>query len=309
MVYTRNYVAGVPYGNEGPKEHLGHRRYDTMITTRDCVLALSDYPDNRYYVPTEKLIKDNFGRIIEVTEITPLKVFDNKELDEELTYEIIKNILLMTQDRQICYDTTGRWWSQFATIWKMYAELTRQHLIQIYKGIYRDQDGTSDSMGNTNGSSETSSKGDSSSKNTNDSRSTSGSIGTNVSDSDNDSDSRQSGSTLPQNRVDYMMTPGNDLLDYADSASINLQKSHQGSEGMQTSDSEGHNWGWQISDGQNTSYQKSVNTSNNSTSSRNVGMNKGVFAIYDQWVRSYRDMTGGMYYQMTRASLWSIFIR
>lgn len=309
MVYTRNYVASVPYGSDGPADHLGHRRYDSMITTRDCILALSDYPDNRFYIPTEKLIKDNFGRIIEVTEITPLKVFNNKELDEELTFEIIKNILLMTQDRQICYDTTGRWWSQFSTIWRMYAELTRQHLIQIYKGIYRDQDGTSDSVGNSNGSSESNSKSDSYSKNTNDSRNTSGSVGTNVSDSESDSDSRQSGTTLPQNRVDYLMTPGNDYIDYADNTSVNLSESHSGAESFNTNDAEGHNWGWQISDGQNTSYQKSVNSNNNSASSRNVGMNKGVFAIYDQWVRSYRDMTGGMYYQMTRAALWSIFVR
>lgn len=309
MVYTRSYVHNVPYGNEGPAEHLGHRRYDTMITTRDCILAITDYPDNRYYIPTEKLIEDNFGRIIDVTGIKPLKVFNNSAMDEELTYEIIKNILLMTQDRQICYDTTGRWWSQFATIWRMYEELTRQHLIQIYKGIYRDQDGTSDSSGNSNSTNESISKGESYSKNTNDGRSTSGSVGSSISDTESDSDARQSGTTLPQNRVDYLMTPGNDMLDYADTTSVNLQKSHQGSESMNTSDNEGHNWGWSISDSQNTSKQKSTSNSNNSASSRNVGMNKGVFAIYDQWVRSYRDMTGGMYYQMCRASLWSIFIR
>lgn len=309
MVYTRNYVSGVPYGNNGPAEHLGHRRYDAIITTRDCILSLSDYPDNRYYIPTEKLIQDNFGRIIEVTEISPLKVFDDKELDEELTYEIIRNILLMTQDRQICYDTTGRWWSQFATVWRMYSELTRQHLIQIYKGIYRDQDGISDSVGNSHGSSESTSKSDSFSKNTNDSRNTSGSVGTSVSESESNSDTRNASATLPQNRVDYLMTPGNDTLDYADNTSVNLSKSTQDAESMSTNDAEGHNWGWQISDSQNTSYNKSVNSSDNSSSSHNVGMNKGVFAIYDQWVRSYRDMTGGMYYQMSRSALWSIFIR
>lgn len=309
MVYTKNYVAPVPYGNDGPADHLGHYRYDTMITTRDCVLSLSDYPDNRHYVPTEKLISDNFGRIIEVTEIEPLKVFNNKEQDELLTFEIIRNILLMTQDRQIGFDTTGRWWSQFALIWRMYSELSRQHLIQIYKGIYRDNDGTSDSVGNTNGSSESTSKGESYSKNTNDSRNNSGSIGTSVNDQESDSDTRNASSTLPQNRVDYWMTPGKDYLDYADNASINLNKSHSQNEAFNTSDSEGHNWGWSIAESQNTSVQKSISTSNNSSSSHTVGMNKGVFAIYDQWVRSYRDMTGGMYYQMTRSGLWSLFIR
>ena len=232
MVYTRNYVGYVPGGSHGPDEYLAHKKYDTMITTRDCVLSLSDYPDNRLYIPTEKLIADNFGRIIDVTEIEPMKVFNNKEQDERLTFEIIKNILLMTQDRHIMYDTTGRWWNQFATIWRMYSELSRQHLIQIYKGIYRDSDGTSD-----------------------------------------------------------------------------LNHSRNGSEGFNTSDAENHTWGWNISESQNTSFQKSANSSNNTSSSHNVGMNKGVFAIYDQWVRSYRDMTGGMYYQMTRAGLWSTFVR
>lgn len=309
MVYTRNYVVPVPGGSNGPDEHLGHYRYDAIITTRDCILSLSDYPDNRYYVPTEKLIKDNFGRIIEVTEIEPLKVFNDQKLDEELTFEIIKNILLMTQDRQIGYDTTGRWWSQFSTIWRMYAELTRQHLIQIFKGIYRDNDGTTDSVGNSNSVNESSSKGQSYTKNTNDSRGNSGNIGTNVSDSESQSDTRNTNTTLPQDRVDYILTPGTNKIDYADNAGININHSHQQTEGFSTNDAENHNWGWSISDGQTTSLNKSTSNSNNSSSNHSVGMNKGVFAIYDQWVRSYRDMTGGMYYQMTRAALWSLFIR
>ena len=110
MTFTRNFVANVPHGNNGPKEHLGHYRYDTKITTRDCVLALSDYPDNRYYLPTDKLIRDNFDRIVDVTGIEPLRVFNSEEDDERLTYEIVSNILLLTQDRQICYDTVGRFW-------------------------------------------------------------------------------------------------------------------------------------------------------------------------------------------------------
>jgi hypothetical protein len=54
---------------------------------------------------------------------------------------------------------------------------------------------------------------------------------------------------------------------------------------------------------------KNTSISNNTSSSHNVGMSRGVFAIYDEWVRSYRDMTGGMYYQMTKSGLWSLFIR
>ena len=309
MVYTRNYVGYVPGGSHGPDEYLAHKKYDTMITTRDCVLSLSDYPDNRLYIPTEKLIADNFGRIIDVTEIEPMKVFNNKEQDERLTFEIIKNILLMTQDRHIMYDTTGRWWNQFATIWRMYSELSRQHLIQIYKGIYRDSDGTSDSVGNANGSSESSSKGESYAQNTNDSRGTNGSVGTSVSEADSDSDTRNASTTLPQDRVETVMAPGGALVPYADNTSASLNHSRNGSEGFNTSDAENHTWGWNISESQNTSFQKSANSSNNTSSSHNVGMNKGVFAIYDQWVRSYRDMTGGMYYQMTRAGLWSTFVR
>lgn len=309
MVYTRNYVRPVPHGNNGPDEHLGHYRYDTMITTRDCVLSLSDYPDNRYYVPTEKLIKDNFDRIIEITEIEPLKVFNNPEQDTELTYEIIRNILLMTQDRQIGFDTTGRWWSQFALIWRMYSELSRQHLIQIYKGIYRDQDSTSDSVGNSNGSSSSTTEGKSRTENTSDSRTSSGSAGTGITDQTSESDTRNANTTLPQDRVQHNLKPNTPIMEYADNTSANLNESHSRNESLNTSDGEGHNWGWNISSGQNTSVNKSVNTNDNTSSSHSVGMSKGVFAIYDEWVRSYRDMTGGMYYQMTRSGLWSLFIR
>ena len=301
MVFTRNYVKPVPHGNNGPDDHLGQRRYDSMITTRDCILSLSDYPDNRYYIPTEKLIEDNFERIIDVTGIEPLKVFNNEEEDNVLTYEIIKNILLMTQDRQIGYDTTGRWWSEFALIWRMYAELSRQHLVQIYKGIYRDSDSTGNSIGNSNGSSTSTTEGASKNKNSNDGRNTSGSVSGSVTNSD----TRNTNTTLPQDRVDAIMEPGSDILDYGDSTSVNRGVT----EGLNTSDSAGHNWGWSITDAQSTSVNKSVSNNNNTSSSHNVGFNKGVFAIYDQWVRSYRDMTGGMYYQMKRSALWSIFVR
>ena len=309
MVYTKNYVRPVPHGNNGPDDHLGHYRYDAMITTRDCILSLSDYPDNRYYVPTEKLIEDNFERIIEVTEIQPLNVFDNDEENTRITYEIVRNILLMTQDRQISYDTTGRWWSQFALIWRMYSELTRQHLIQIYKGIYRDQDSTSDSVGNTNGSTANTTEGKSKTENSNDSRGANGSVGSSVSDNENNSDTRNATTTLPQNRAKHILTPGTETMDYADSATAQLNKSTTHQESTNTNDSESHNWGWSIANGHNTSVNKSINNSNNTSSTHNVGMSKGVFAIYDEWVRSYRDMTGGMYYQMTRSGLWSLFIR
>ena len=98
-------------------------------------------------------------------------------------------------------------------------------------------------------------------------------------------------------------------MEYADNASANLNKSSSHQEGLTTNDSESHNWGWSISNGHNTSVTKNVSNSNNTSSTHNVGMSKGVFAIYDEWVRSYRDMTGGMYYQMTRSGLWSIFVR
>lgn len=309
MPYTFSFVKHVPRGSNGPDDHLGHYRYDPMITTRDCILALSDYPDNRYYLPTEKLIEDNFDRIIDVTEIQPLKIFNNKEEDSRITYEIIRNILLMTQDRQIGYDTVGRWWSQFALIWRMYSEITRQHLIEIYKGIYRDQDSTSDSVGNSNGSSDSTSQGRSKNDNTNDSRNTSGSVSSSVSDGISDSDTRNTTTTLPQDRVEQILTPRSEVMPYADNAGVNLSESKNHNEGINTSDSEGHNWGWSIANGQTTSVNKSINNSNNTSSSHNVGMSKGVFAIYDEWVRSYRDMTGGMYYQMTREALWSIFVR
>ena len=309
MVYTKNYVRPVPHGNNGPDDHLGHYRYDAMITTRDCILSLSDYPDNRYYVPTEKLIEDNFERIIEVTEIQPLNVFDNDEENTKITYEIVRNILLMTQDRQISYDTTGRWWSQFSLIWRMYSELTRQHLIQIYKGIYRDQDGTSDSVGNTNGNTASTSTGKSKTENTNDGRNTSGSVASNVSDNHTDSDTRNASTTLPQDRVLNDMKPRTPLISYADNVSVNLNDGTSHQESLNTTDAEGHNWGWSISNGQNTSVSKNTSISNNTSSSHNVGMSRGVFAIYDEWVRSYRDMTGGMYYQMTKSGLWSLFIR
>lgn len=309
MVFTRNYVKPVPHGNQGPDEHLGHYRYDSMITTRDCILALSDYPDNRYYIPTEKLIQDNFERIIEVTEIQPLNVFNNEEENTRITYEIVRNILLMTQDRHIGYDTTGRWWSQFSLTWRMYSELTRQHLIQIYKGIYRDQDSTNDTIGNTNGSNSSTSDAKSKTENTNDSRTSSGSVGSSVSDNESDSDTRNASTTLPQDRVTHILTPGTKTMEYADNASANLNKSSSHQEGLTTNDAESHNWGWSISNGHNTSVTKNVSNSNNTSSTHNVGMSKGVFAIYDEWVRSYRDMTGGMYYQMTRSGLWSIFVR
>ena len=309
MVYTRNYVRPVPNGNNGPDEHLGHHRYDSMITTRDCILSLSDYPDNRYYIPTEKLIQDNFERIIEVTGIQPLNVFNNEEENTRITYEIVRNILLMTQDRQIGYDTTGRWWSQFSLIWRMYSELTRQHLIQIYKGIYRDQDSTNDTIGNTNGSNSSTSYSKSKTENTNDSRTSSGAVGSSVTDNESDSDTRNASTTLPQDRVTHILTPGTPTMEYADNASANLTQSSSHQEGHTTNDSESHNWGWSISNGHNTSVTKNISNSNNTSSTHNVGMSKGVFAIYDEWVRSYRDMTGGMYYQMTRSGLWSIFIR
>lgn len=308
MFYTRDFTSNPLGGNDGPRNYLAPQRYDSVITTRDCILSLSDYPDNRYYVPTEKLIEDNFGRIIEVTGIEPLKVFNNKEEDENLTFEIVRNILLMTQDRQICYDTTGRWWSQFSTVWRMYSELTRQHLVEIYKGIYRDNDGTSDTLGSSSNTSDQTSKGESHSSGSNDSRNESASNGKSLSLGSNDSDTRNATTTLPQDRVSVTMVPGSETLDYADSASANISKSSSVSDSENTSDSEGHNWGWNISDSQNVSTSKSVGSSNNSSSSHNVGFSKGVFAIYDQWVRSYRDMTGGMYYQMQRSALWSIFI-
>lgn len=308
MFYTRDFTSNPLGGNDGPRNYLAPQRYDAVITTRDCILSLSDYPDNRYYVPTEKLIEDNFGRIIEVTGIEPLKVFNNKEEDENLTFEIVRNILLMTQDRQICYDTTGRWWSQFATVWRMYSELTRQHLVEIYKGIYRDNDGTSDTLGSSSNTSDQTSKGESHSSGSNDSRNESASNGKSLSLGSNDSDTRNATTTLPQDRVSLTMIPGSETLDYADSASANISKSSSVSDSENTSDSEGHNWGWNISDSQNVSTSKSVGSSNNSSSSHNVGFSKGVFTIYDQWVRSYRDMTGGMYYQMQRSALWSIFI-
>ena len=308
MFYTRDFTSNPLGGNDGPRNYLATQRYDAVITTRDCILSLSDYPDNRYYVPTEKLIEDNFGRIIEVTGIEPLKVFNNKEEDENLTFEIVRNILLMTQDRQICYDTTGRWWSQFSTVWRMYSELTRQHLVEIYKGIYRDNDGTSDTLGSSSNTSNQTSKGESHSSGSNDSRNESASNGKSLSLGSNDSDTRNATTTLPQDRVSVTMVPGSETLDYADSASANISKSSSVSDSENTSDSEGHNWGWNISDSQNVSTSKSVGSSNNSSSSHNVGFSKGVFAIYDQWVRSYRDMTGGMYYQMQRSALWSIFI-
>ena len=308
MFYTRDFTSNPLGGNDGPRNYLAPQRYDSVITTRDCILSLSDYPDNRYYVPTEKLIEDNFGRIIEVTGIEPLKVFNNKEEDENLTFEIVRNILLMTQDRQICYDTTGRWWSQFSTVWRMYSELTRQHLVEIYKGIYRDNDGTSDTLGSSSNTSDQTSKGESHSSGSNDSRNESASNGKSLSLGSNDSDTRNATTTLPQDRVSLTMIPGSETLDYADSASANISKSSSVSDSENTSDSEGHNWGWNISDSQNVSTSKSVGSSNNSSSSHNVGFSKGVFAIYDQWVRSYRDMTGGMYYQMQRSALWSIFI-
>ena len=69
MFYTRDFTSNPLGGNDGPRNYLAPQRYDAVITTRDCILSLSDYPDNRYYVPTEKLIEDNFGRIIEVTGI------------------------------------------------------------------------------------------------------------------------------------------------------------------------------------------------------------------------------------------------
>lgn len=300
-MFTRSYVGSPWNGSDGPKDYLGHNRYDSMITTRDCILALSDYPDNRLYIPTEKLIKDNFDRIIEVTEIEPLKVFDDPLEDSRLTYEIISNILLLAQDRQIIYDTTGRWWSQFALIWRQYSELSRQHLIQIYKGIYRDNDGTSDSVGNSNGTSDSTSDSKSDSRNTNDARGTNGSVSSGLSYSDG----RNANITLPQDRVDLLMTPKSDLLDYADNTGTNISEQ----ESLNTSDGESHNWGWSIAKGHNVGSNKSVNNSNNTSSSHSVGMTKGVFAIYDEWVRSYRDMTGGMWYQMQRAPLWSIFIR
>ena len=308
MAFTRSYIPGPPHGNQGPDEFLGHRRYDTHITTRDCILTLGDYPDNRYYVPTEKLIEDNFERIIDVTGIEPLKVFNNEEEDNKLTYEIIRNILLLTQDRQIGFDTTGRWWSQFSVIWRMYAELTRQHLIQIFKGIYRDQDSTSDTVGNTNGSSSSTSESKSKTENTNDSRSQNGSVNGSVSESTSDSDTRNASTTLPQDRVDQILSPKTQTLDYADNAGTNLSHSLNHNESIGTNDAEGHNWGWSLSNGQNVSESKSINTSDNSSSSHNVGMSRGVFSIYDEWVKSYRDMSGGMYYQMTRSGLWSIFI-
>ena len=300
LSYTREYPEWVPYGNQGPRNHLAHKRYETRITTRDCVLALSDYPDNRYYIPMEKLIEENFERIVEITGIEPLRVFDNTAEDQEITYQIVKDILLLTQDRQILYDTTGRWWEMFAVTWRRYAELTRQHLIQLYKGIYRDQDGTSDSVGNTNGSTDATSDSKSLSKNTNDSKSTNGSVST----QDSNSDTRGANSTLPQDRVNVDLTPHNNVLSYADNTNVNLNAA----ESLSTNDTEGHNWGWSIAENHSIGRNKSVNRSDNSSSSHNVGFNKGVFGIYDEWVRSYRDMTGGMYYQMQKAALWSIFI-
>lgn len=307
-MFTRNYVRPVPRGNHGPDEHLAPYKYPVNITTRDCILALSDYPDNRYYIPTEKLIDDVFDRIIEVTEIRPLKVFNDEEKDSELTYNIIKNILLLTQDRNIMYETTGRFWQMFATIWWQYSELSRQHLIQIYKGIYRDSEGTTDSRNNSNGSSTSTSNGENLSKGTNDGRSTNGTVSTSQAENESDSDTRSTGTTLPQDRVDHIMNPRTDILDYADNASVNLNNTKGHNESLSTSDGEAHNWGWNFSKGQNTSVSKSVNRTDGSSTSFNTGMNKGVFAIYDQWVRSYRDMTGGLYYQMHRAGLWSIFI-
>lgn len=308
MTFTRNFVANVPHGNNGPKEYLGHYRYDTKITTRDCVLALSDYPDNRYYLPTDKLIKDNFDRIVDVTGIEPLRVFNNEEDDERLTYEIVSNILLLTQDRQICYDTVGRFWSQFSVIWRMYSELTRQHLVQIYKGIYRDSDSTSDSVGNSNNSSDSTSLSKSKTTNTNDSRNQSGSVGASVSESNSDSDARNSNSTLPQDQVVSGMKPKSDVLGYADNVSINKSEQDSHQESLNTSDAEGHNWGWSLTNSESSSENHSIGRSDNTSSSHSVGISRGIFSIYDEWVRSYRDMTGGMYYQMQRAGLWSIFI-
>ena len=51
MVFTRNYVKPVPHGNNGPDDHLGHRRYDSMITTRDCILSLNKSSGNVYDKP------------------------------------------------------------------------------------------------------------------------------------------------------------------------------------------------------------------------------------------------------------------
>ena len=88
------------------------------------------------------------------------------------------------------------------------------------------------------------------------------------------------------------MKPRTPLISYADNVSVNLNDGTSHQESLNTTDAEGHNWGWSISNGQNTSVSKNTSISNNTSSSHNVGMSRGVFAIYDEWVRSYRDMTG-----------------
>ena len=125
-----------PYhGNTGPHEHNAPKSYPVKMDTRDMILSLSDYPDNRLYVPMEKLIDENFERLVDITGIEPLKVFNDEDANARLTFKIIQQILLLTQDRYVRYATNGRFWQMFSTVWDMNAELTRQNLVEIYKGI------------------------------------------------------------------------------------------------------------------------------------------------------------------------------
>lgn len=301
------YMSQPLEGNQGPHEHLAHRRYETRMTTRDLLLGLSDYPDNRLYIPTEELLDEVFDRLIEITRIKPLVVFNDKEMDSQLTYKIMEDIFVLTEDREILKDTAGAWFRMFSATWHRYAELDEQHLRQIFQGIYRDHDSTSNAQSSSSGGSTSTSENTSKNQSTNDGQSNSDSKSDSASVGTTDSDAKNILSTMPQDKVFIKGDPLVQDVEYADNVTMNTSQGRDNSSQKSSNLSASHDWSWNGSS--SGSYGRNVgsNASHSNNQSHSQGMSQSVYNTYRQWHDSSLDMTGGMYYQLVRAGLWSMF--
>ena len=294
-------------GNQGPHNHLAPTRYHTHMTTRDLLLGLSDYPDNRLYLPTEELLDEVFERLIEITRIKPLVVFDDKEMDSQLTFKILEDIFVLTEDRMILKDTPGAWWRFFAATWHRFAELDEQHLRQIFQGIYRDHDSTSKSQNASSGGNTGTSENENKNQSANDGQSNSDSKGDTVNASVSDSDTKNIVSSMPQDKVLIKGDPLIQDVEYADNLAMNTGQNRDNSSQKSSNLSGSHDWAWSGSTAGSYSRNISSNNSHGNSQSHSVGMSQSVYNTYKQWHDSALDMTGGMYFQMVRAGLWSQF--
>ena len=284
-------------GNSGPQEYNAPWQYPIKIDTYACVRALTDYPNYKNFIPADELINKAFPRIIEVTKIEPLMVTGDMERDSEITFHVVKTILMLTIDRTIGYETTGRFWMMFRTVWYQFSELTRQHLIQIYKGIYRTNDITGNTVGNQNH------QGSYEKEGTNDTYGGDNHKGGDSQVQDQETKQKDTSTTLPQDDLQHnALATDLDKLDYADAVGTNHNLTSTHTVGTNWAD----NTNWQHTQYKETGWDVSENVS--SQSQHSTGMGLPVLEIMQGWVYSYMDMTGGMYYEMKRSGLWMPFI-